>query len=201
MKKLLLGSSIINQFIQVIPITVLLGFFYIAIRITYLKKKKLHINYRKEILYFLFVCYIVGLFHLTLVPSNFWSSFWHYIFYGSSENPFKGMFEFSYNFVPTLYKVIIGEYLLGSWDITMIIGNVLMFVPFGILLSLCFQKINHKNIFIYAILIPSIIEILQPFIGRSFDIDDIIMNFWGIIIGYFIVIVLRNFLKRKETSE
>ncbi len=49
---------------------------------------------------------------------------------------FEGMFEFSYNFVPILYKAITGKYLFGSWVMTMIIGNVLMFIPMGVLLPL-----------------------------------------------------------------
>ncbi len=195
MKKLLLGNSIINQFIQVIPITLLLEIFYIVIRVIYLKRKKFKINYKQEILYLIFMCYIVVLFNLTLVPSNFWSNIWHLIFYGFGERPLAGMFEFSYNFIPTLYKVIIDEYLLGSWVITMIIGNVLMFIPMGVLIPLCFKNIGNKKIVIYAVLIPLIIEIFQPIIGRSFDIDDIIMNFLGIIIGYLIVILIRRISK------
>ncbi len=197
MKNLLLGNSLINQFIQVIPITLFIGIFYIIIRIIYLKKKRLQINYKQELLYLVFICYIVGLFNLLLVPSNFWSRIWHLIFLGFSENPLVGKFEFSYNFVPIFYKVITGKYLLGNWVIKMIIGNVLMFIPLGVLLPLCVKKINNKNILLYAISIPLIIEILQPFIGRNFDIDDIIMNFLGIIIGYLIVIYTKKLLKQK----
>ena len=42
------------------------------------------------------------------------------------------------------------------------------------------------------------IEILQPIVGRSFDIDDIIMNFIGSIIGYLAVTI---FIKLKETNK
>ena len=197
-KNLLLGDAIINQFIQVIPITLLIGIFYIIFRIAYLKKQKIKINFKEEILYLIFVCYIVGLINLILVPSNFWSQIWYFIFHGVSNNPLAGMFDFEYNFIPTLYKIIKGEYILGSWVKTMIIGNVFMFIPLGILLPLCIKRINHKNFFLYAFLIPLIIEILQPFIGRSFDIDDIIMNFLGIIIGYLILVCIRKILKLKN---
>ena len=198
MKNLLLGNSIINQFMQVVPITLLIGMIYIIFRSIYVKRKKIHFNYKQELLYLIFICYLVGLFNLVLVPSNFWSRIWHFIFYGFSNNPFAGIFYFEYNFTPILYKIIKGEYILGSWVKTMIIGNVLMFIPFGILLSLCNKKINSKNIFLYAILIPLMIEILQPFIGRSFDIDDIIMNFLGIIIGYLIIICIKKILKFRK---
>ena len=192
MKELFTGNSVINQFIQVIPITLLVGLFYIIFRFLKLKKNNSDINSKKEILYLIFVCYIVGLFNLVLVPINFWNIIWHNIFYNFNENPFTGIFDFSYNFIPTIYKIIIGNYALGDWVKTMIVGNLLMFIPMVILLSLCFKNINKKNIFKYAILIPFTIEVLQFVVGRSFDIDDLVMNFLGIVIGYFIVELVKK---------
>ena len=198
MREIFTGNSIINQFIQVIPITLLVGLLYIIFRFLKLKKNNSDINYKKEILYLIFVCYIVGLFNLVLVPRNFWNTIWHNIFYNLNENPFEGIFDFSYNFIPTIYKIIIGEYALGSWVKTMIIGNLLMFIPMGILLSLCFKNFKKKNMFNYAILIPLSIEVIQLVVGRSFDIDDLVMNFLGIFIGYYIVELLKCLINVKS---
>ncbi len=88
MKKLLLGDSIINQFLQIIPITLLICLLYIVVRIIILKKKMVKIDYKQEIMYLIFISYNGLLFNLVLVPSNFWSRIWHLIFYGYSENLF-----------------------------------------------------------------------------------------------------------------
>ena len=192
MREIFTGNSVINQFIQVIPITLLVGLLYIIFRFLKLKKNNSDINYKREILYLIFICYIVGLFNLVLVPINFWDIIWYNIFYNFNENPFAGIFDFSYNFIPTIYKIIIGEYTLDSWAKAMIVGNFLMFIPMGILLSLCFENVNKKNIFKYAVLIPLAIEVLQLVVGRSFDIDDLLMNFLGIVIGYFIVELVKK---------
>lgn len=192
MKELFTGNSVINQFIQVIPITLLVGLLYIIFRFLKLKKNNSDINYKREILYLIFICYIVGLFNLVLVPINFWDIIWYNVFYNFNENPFAGIFDFSYNFIPTIYKIIIGEYTIDSWVKAMIVGNFLMFIPMGILLSLCFENVNKKNIFKYAVLIPLAIEVLQLVVGRSFDIDDLLMNFLGIVIGYFIVELVKK---------
>lgn len=192
MREIFTGNSVINQFIQVIPITLLVGILYIIFRFLKLKKNNSDINYKREILYLIFICYIVGLFNLVLVPINFWNIIWYNIFYNFNENPFAGIFDFSYNFIPTIYKIIIGEYTLDSWGKAMIVGNFLMFIPMGILLSLCFENVNKKNIFNNAVLIPLAIEVLQLVVGRSFDIDDLVMNFLGIVIGYFIVELVKK---------
>lgn len=192
MREIFTGNSVINQFIQVIPITLLVGILYIIFRFLKLKKNNSDINYKREILYLIFICYIVGLFNLVLVPINFWNIIWYNIFYNFNENPFAGIFDFSYNFIPTIYKIIIGEYTLDSWGKAMIVGNFLMFIPMGILLSLCLENVNKKNIFKYAVLIPLAIEVLQLVVGRSFDIDDLVMNFFGIVIGYYLVKLIKK---------
>lgn len=192
MREIFTGNSVINQFIQVISITLLVGILYIIFRFLKLKKNNSDINYKREILYLIFICYIVGLFNLVLVPINFWNIIWYNIFYNFNENPFAGIFDFSYNFIPTIYKIIIGEYTPDSWVKAMIVGNFLMFIPMGILLSLCFENVNKKNIFKCAVLIPLAIEVLQLVVGRSFDIDDLVMNFLGIVIGYFIVELVKK---------
>lgn len=192
MREIFTGNSVINQFIQVIPITLLVGILYIIFRFLKLKKNNSDINYKMEIVHLIFICYIVGLFNLVLVPINFWNIIWYNIFYNFNENPFAGIFDFSYNFIPTIYKIIIGEYTPDSWVKAMIVGNFLMFIPMGILLSLCFENVNKKNIFKYAVLIPLAIEVLQLVVGRSFDIDDLVMNFLGIVIGYFIVELVKK---------
>lgn len=192
MREIFTGNSVINQFIQVIPITLLVGILYIIFRFLKLKKNNSDINYKREILYLIFICYIVGLFNLVLVPINFWNIIWYNIFYNFNENPFAGIFDFSYNFIPIIYKIIIGEYTLDSWGKAMIVGNFLMFIPMGILLSLCLENVNKKNIFKYAVLIPLAIEVLQLVVGRSFDIDDLVMNFLGIVIGYYLVKLIKK---------
>ena len=192
MREIFTGNSVINQFIQVIPITLLVGILYIIFRFLKLKKNNSDINYKREILYLIFICYIVGLFNLVLVPINFWNIIWYNIFYNFNENPFAGIFDFSYNFIPTIYKIIIGEYTLDSWGKAMIVENFLMFIPMGILLSLCLENVNKKNIFKYAVLIPLAIEVLQLVVGRSFDIDDLVMNFLGIVIGYYLVKLIKK---------
>ena len=128
-----------------------------------------------------------------LVPSNLWSHFWFYVKTGHPTGDSLGWFSGSFNFVPSLCKYLIkSELSIGTWVRDMLIGNILMFIPMGILLPLVFKKINKKNIFIISIFITLSIEVLQPIVGRSFDIDDIIMNFIGIIIEYLVVVTFRK---------
>ena len=71
-----------------------------------------------------------------------------------------------------------------------VLGNVLIFLPFGYLVG---EYVNPKKIWpiLITTLVTSIaIEFVQLQIGRSFDIDDIILNVVGGLLGYLIYIGL-----------
>ena len=75
--------------------------------------------------------------------------------------------------------------------ITQIVANILMFVPLGFLLPVVFPKLRRCIITLACILLTSLsIEILQYYIGRSADIDDLIQNFTGGAIGYLLFYIL-----------
>ena len=74
-----------------------------------------------------------------------------------------------------------------------------MLIPLGIYAPLYFKGINKiKNFFILALLVSAGIEFLQFFIGvilqynyRSVDVDDIILNVLGSLIGYIIYLIIK----------
>ncbi len=78
-----------------------------------------------------------------------------------------------------------------------LILNVGMFIPLGILLPLSFNPMRKwRYVCPITLAVTLSIETLQYFIGRSADIDDVITNFIGGMIGYLIFILLnRKWLK------
>lgn len=104
-----------------------------------------------------------------------------------------------FNLVPSLIKALSGELTIGSWVKTMLIGNIAMFLPLGFFLPFVTERVNRKNIFVVAIAVPFIVELLQMVFGRSFDIDDLICNFIGIVVGFFIANVIKD--RKKEESK
>lgn len=52
------------------------------------------------------------------------------------------------------------------------------------------DKVNNRNIWKVSAIIPIAVELIQPVVGRNFDVDDIILNFAGILAGYFIAMTL-----------
>lgn len=72
-------------------------------------------------------------------------------------------------------------------DFTNAFLNVLLFIPLGIFLPVLFKKYrNIKSTVLFALCMTVVIEIAQIFTFRTTDINDIITNVAGALIGYFV---------------
>ncbi len=191
----MVSGSVFGLFLQVVPITCLSGLIYAVFRFVFIKKRRAPVKWGAEIMRWFFVCYITGLVNLILVPSNLWTYIWANIFVGYSHNEIT-FFSGEFNFVPALFKWLSGDLTVGRWVLEMLVYNFFMFVPFGFFLPFVSEKVSKRNIWKIAVIVPTAVEVMQPVVGRSFDIDDIIFNFIGIIAGYLIAIFVKALLKK-----
>ena len=146
----------------------------------------------KNIMYCIFLIYIVFLLKIVI--------FKYYSIADVLNLKSDSMFR-SLNIVPfqTVKDFINsgGENFL--WAFSNILGNIAIFMPLGYLLPLLFLKINN----IYKVLSISLclsitFEILQYtlYLGSA-DIDDIILNTLGGIIGYGVYILIKKFINKE----
>ena len=84
-----------------------------------------------------------------------------------------------------------------------IIGNIAMFIPVGIVLPICFCKLdNVRKTVIAGIFLISFIELTQLLCPeRHTDIDDLILNTSGVAIGACILFSVRNRRRIYEDQE
>ena len=72
-----------------------------------------------------------------------------------------------------------------------VIGNIGLFIPFGFIIAKYIKPKKVWTNFSIGLLVSSTIELVQLYIGRSFDIDDILLNVLGCIIGYLIYLFIK----------
>lgn len=126
------------------------------------------ISLLRHLTHFLLLCYGIGLLYLTL----FWSGFtWMPGYYMYNLRPFVWLYE---------------TYDMGVQAmIEQLVLNVLMFVPLGALLPMNFARLRRwQYTGLCTLAVTCAIETLQLFTGRSADIDDVIMNALGGLLGY-----------------
>lgn len=184
-----------RQFLQVVPVSLLAALAFVLRRRRKLGRR---FSLRRELPKALFVCYLAGLWALVLTPAHFWEWFW--------SNPLTGgngvtlhFFSGEYNFVPILWRLLRGQLTIGRWVMKMLVFNFLMFVPFGFFLPFVSRRANRRSIWLIALGVPLVIELLQPLVGRSFDVDDLLLNAAGILAGFALGAALRALLRRNRT--
>lgn len=181
----LMTSGTFGRFLQAVPPALLVGLVYAVCRATALHRKR-PLSWGREIVCLLFVCYLAGLAALVLAPQNLWGDILYFLRTGSFEYGSPPPFSGGINLVPTLVRLLTGEYSgLGGWVTEMLVGNFLMFLPLGAFLPFVTDRVTGKSIFAVAALVPLAVETVQLAVGRSFDVDDLILNFAGIVCGFF----------------
>ena len=99
----------------------------------------------------------------------------------------------------------------NSEGIRTYILNIIMFMPLGFLLPLIWEKFrNTVKVFYTGLGFSLAIEICQLFNHRATDIDDLMMNSLGAVLGYFIWVCVSNlfnsisekyaFISKNETT-
>ena len=121
---------------------------------------------------------------------------------------------FQSNFIPfntiTFYiKSIFDGSINPDIPIINLSANLLMFLPAGLYLPYYTKRIKTiKSCVIIMLIILLFIELIQFFTRRgSFDIDDLILNILGVVIGYliwktkFVQRLLKGDMKDKSANE
>lgn len=163
---------------------------YALVRFCWLCVKKKPWAWLRELILCLFVVFMAGLAALVFQPATN-----HSVDAGASiptisERLATGQ---DINLIP--FTTIAGFFKAGvnSRFVVNIVANVLMFSPMGFCLPLLWRRWQPALKTIGLGLGSSVfIECTQLFIGRSVDVDDVILNTLGVAIGYGLYALLRK---------
>ena len=175
MKDMLPGKTF-NIILEIIPMVILFSLVAILLRVVISLYNHEKINIFNDFKMLIYIIYLFVLFQLVTTID------------------FK---SFSNNFTP--FKEIMRYEFTSPLFIRNVIGNIIIFIPFGYLVSdIIYMNTKHKNIIIVLLFVALTslgIETTQMYIGRSFDIDDIILNFVGGLFGYIVFLIIKSIFK------
>lgn len=163
---------------------------------------KVNLRIGKRLLPLILFVYIILLFKLIILKYMPLSMFieemidspvWHLL-----PRPFEQC-----NFIPlNTIKLYINGYGLINQNIIInnILGNILLFIPVGLLAELSKIKRNRAiAVFIGGFVLSLVFEVLQYISGMGIcDVDDVILNTFGVLIGIIIGLIVIRILKRNE---
>lgn len=167
---------------------------YVCLRLAYLGIRRRKPVWPRELLFAVTAAYCIALVSQTLMPHAF---FGIGDFQGYLQNITSGYR--SYNLVP--FKTV-WAYLFtqndrvsdwGSVALLNLLANVALFMPLGLLAAFASERFrNIRTVWLLGVSVSFAIEAAQFLIGRSADIDDVILNVLGVCVGYGVWALLRR---------
>lgn len=138
-----------------------------------IKISQIIINKEKVVLYkefydLLMMIYILLLYQMLLSTENATS--------GINMIPFKEITRYQIGSKLFYYNVI---------------GNIALFIPFGYFISDKLKAQKTSQIIYVSAIISLTAELIQYKIGRAFDIDDVLLNVTGAILGFMLYISIQ----------
>ena len=156
------------------PMVLISTIIIVSVRVAYLWKNRSRFVLYQDLLMLCFIIYVLCLFQVvTFQDTVSWSS--------NNFIPFKEIFR--YDFGSRLF-------------IKNVIGNMILFLPFGFFISYYLKCERAWLPIVLTLIAFCSIETVQMLIGRVFDIDDIILNLLGGILGFSCYYLLSKFAKK-----
>lgn len=137
----------------------------------------------REIILLLFFLFCGGMAAITLTPRWF---HWLIVLTDGTSEPFFQLGTF--NLIP------FRTFALDPWSVMILLGNVILFFPIGFFCILLWRRNSWKHILLIGFLTAFCIEVTQLFVGRTFDIDDILLNTVGVLLGGLFCLLLRHMI-------
>lgn len=99
---------------------------------------------------------------------------------------YKMQLTYSTNFIPFHVFTERGNYSMSISYYVQLFGNLVLFLPYGLVLPTLWKKIRGTKLFLaVTILGLFLVETIQfVFMCGSWDIDDILLNLFGALLGF-----------------
>lgn len=135
--------------------------------------------------------FLGGLLALTLTPAGFWPA----VLQGQLPN-LPPAFQGGINLTPILQSWALLRYYIrhGLWNAVLVNfpGNILIFMPIGLFAGLLADKPRWWKGILLSFGLSLLIEFFQLFVSRGTDVDDLILNTLGGLLGHGVFRLLRR---------
>lgn len=177
-----------------LPCLIALPFILLSRFIVYRKTRRF--DWKREVLCVLFFVYLAAVLSQTVLPD----SILHLDF---SVNPYR---------LPNRENTVIYigfpigwiQWMLALGQLSEVVrnigGNVLLFIPYGVLFPVLFRRYGKLTV-LFGCLLSVFIESSQLFFDRVTDLNDVMLNTFGVLLGYLLYRVIRVIMKKRQAKK
>ena len=183
-------ENILEYFFQMLPcmgIALLIFLLLRPWRLGRLARLGLSIGPAREGALLLFVMFAAGLAALTLFPAYFWTAgHWRGVLDGTQPlfQPVDLQVQLQTIQLEPFREIF--RAVRGPWVMFLVVANVGIFSPVGFFTALLWRRPRWWRSLLAGFCASFTIELIQFFIGRSTDIDDLILNTAGALAGFWV---------------
>lgn len=181
-----------------VALAAILLYLVLAVVIGVMKKPAM----QRQVLSFVFFVYLLAVISVTLFPLPIQKK----LIEDSITYHFSGGTN---NFIP--FRTILNLILHDPFPmdaVRNIGGNIVLFIPFGILVPLARRKKTQAGIaiafgFCASLVVESCQLVISSILGftyRAFDVDDLMLNTIGTAVGYILLSMLKSIVQNRERS-
>lgn len=154
-----------------------LAIIWLLIRVAVWIKEK-HIDWKRELVLLLMYVNLAVIIRFVFFPRDLVDGHIQPLVFVAAE-----ALPLRFNLVPLVHLFEYGSTRDIIWNV---VGNAAMFVPTGIVLPIVYKRLDRFwKVVCAGAYISLCIEVLQlPFPSRASDIDDILLNTLGVVVGY-----------------
>ncbi len=181
----------VKYFLNMLPYMALVTPIYLVARVLFVKKRGIKANPCRELLMFVFVLFVAGVASQMvirkLIISEEGISVIQNGIHKTNLIPFKVFYE---TYIEVFEKGNVYYFLINF------LGNIVIFMPFGLFIP-ALWGVNAKKTVAIGFLASLFIELCQMFLARGTDVDDLMLNTVGALLG---VIIYKACLKRIKNN-
>ena len=160
-------ETIQRAFSENYPMILIFTVVLVSMRLVYLITHKEPFVFYREMFMFIFLLYSLMLFYVVTFQD---------VNYGTNNFvPFHEIFRYEFG---------------SSYFVHNVLGNIILFIPFGYFVSHIMKTRKPWPMLSITLITSVVIEFTQLNIGRTFDVDDIILNIIGGVGGYLVYLLI-----------
>ena len=170
-------STITWYFMNMLPCICVVLPIYLLVRMIFVRIKAININWLREIVLLIFILYIAGLVSQTILPDL-----------DIGVDGFRVVVNDTHktNLIPlkVFYETYEQVFQRGNiyYFLINFLGNIVMFAPIGVFLPLLWG-LGEKKTLQLGFASSLFVETCQLFLVRGTDVDDLILNTTGVLLG------------------
>ena len=182
-----------GHLIQILPFLLLVGLVYLVTRLVVWRLSGCRKTLLWEVGTLLLILYLAGVFALWFVPREIWIYLWFWGIFGLWDGELVAqVLNFSFDWFPMMSQVLNGEETVWGIVRWALMGNIMMFVPLGLITPIFLGERGMDRTLKLGILLTALVELVRLLLGCGLSVENITVDLFSVGVGLCLYRTIRD---------